>query len=872
MASEGGGMQDAVRQVEGISAALVGIDPADNQALAVNVHAKLEKLRDGTGDAGVQNAANACIGLVEKIIFQEVSPADGKAQLAEALEALARKCEGGDGADAMRAVIEHLEDISAALVLVDPTDNQALAVGIHSKFEKLKSITEDAAVREAADHCVSIVEKIIFQEVAPADGIAQIGDALTALRRKCQYGDSADADGELAELELAINAGVGNIAKDLDFDMDADDDAAAKEPSAPAAPPKPAAAPLQQDAEGFFVDTAAASKPKAKFKREIDISTLDASLLTEFISEAQEHFANADSALLRLENAPADVDIINELFRVFHTIKGVAGFLALDGIQALAHATESLMDKAREKVFVLNSAAIDLIFSTVDTLKKEVESLTAALENSTAYVVQEIMDQIIASVAAMNDSLLNNKPMPKLGEILINEGKVSPSEVDSVLREQERRPGTKMGEILVERGVVAPSDVAQALERQGSPPGKGVVVVKESVKVDTEKLDKLVDMIGELVITESMVTGELEGKGFQSSRLGVNARQLKKITRQLQEIGLSMRMMSLKATFNKMARLVRDLARKAGKEIDFVSVGEDTELDKSVIEHIADPLVHMIRNSADHGLEPPDEREATGKPRTGTITLKAYQKGGSICVEIQDDGRGLNRDAILKKAIQKGILEPGAQVSDQEINHLIFAPGFSTAAQVTDISGRGVGMDVVKKNVEALRGRIEIHTKMGEGTTFIIHLPLTLAIMDGMVVCAGDERFILPTFSVVENFKPVAKDLTDVMGAQKMVMCHGQLLPLYSLAEVMGKKNTVTVDEGIVMVVEDAGKRTGLLVDKIIGQQQTVIKKLGDGVGKIEGVSGGAIMPDGKVSLIIDVAETVKLSMKSGSTIADPRG
>jgi len=378
-------------------------------------------------------------------------------------------------------------------------------------------------------------------------------------------------------------------------------------------------------------------------------------------------------------------------------------------------------------------------------------------------------------------------------------------------------------------------------------------------------------MIGELVITESMVTGGLAGKDLQSTRLGVNARQLTKITRQLQEIGLSMRMMSLKATFNKMARLVRDLARKADKEIAFVSEGEDTELDKSVIEHIADPLVHMIRNSADHGLEHPDEREAVGKPRTGTITLKAYQKGGSICIEIQDDGRGLNRDAIFKKGVEKGLLAPDAQLSDAEIHHLIFAPGFSTAAQVTDISGRGVGMDVVKKNVESLRGRIEINTKPGEGTTFIIHLPLTLAIMDGMIVCAGDERYILPTFSVVENFKPAHKDLTDIMGTQKMVMCHGQLLPLYSLAEVMGKKNTVTVENGIVMVVEDAGKRTGLLVDRIIGQQQTVIKKLGEGVGKIDGVSGGAIMPDGKVSLIIDVAETVKLAMRSGSMIADPK-
>ncbi|MDR0330611.1 MAG: chemotaxis protein CheA, partial [Chitinispirillales bacterium] len=735
--------------------------------------------------------------------------------------------------DEMQGVIEKVEELSAALVLVDPTDNQALAVGVHAKLEALRDCSGDERVKEAAKGGINIVEKIIFQEVSAADGITQIAELLTVLRRKCQYGDGdggAGAAGKGGEA-AAPEGDAGDIANDLDFDMDAKEDDAP-----PAAPAKP----LVQDAQGFFVDSSAPKeKPKAKFRREIDISTLDGDLLSEFIAEAQEHLANADAALLRLEATPADVDIINELFRVFHTIKGVAGFLSLDGVQALAHVTESLMDKAREKVFVLTSPAIDLIFSTVDTLKKEVESLTTALEHGTLYVVQDVMEQIIASVDSMHDALLTGSPpKPMLGEILIADGKVSREEVESVLSEQQRRPGSKVGEILVERGAVSSNDVTQALEKQGTA-SKGVVVVKESVKVDTDKLDKLVDMIGELVITESMVTGELEGKDFQSSRLGANARQLKKITRQLQEIGLSMRMMSLKATFSKMARLVRDLARKAGKEIEFVSIGEDTELDKSVIEHISDPLVHMIRNSADHGLEPPDERVAAGKPREGIITLKAYQKGGSICIEIQDDGRGLNRDAIIKKAIEKGIVEAGAPITDNEIHHLIFAPGFSTAAQVTDISGRGVGMDVVKKNVEALRGRIEIHSKIGEGTTFIIHLPLTLAIMDGMIVCAGDERYILPTFSVVENFKPTRDDLTDVMGSQKMVMCHGQLLPLYSLAEVMGKRNTVTIEDGIVMVVEDAGKRTGLLVDKIIGQQQTVIKKLGDGIGKINGVSGG---------------------------------
>jgi len=756
----------------------------------------------------------------------------------------------------VRKELEKVEEISAALVLVDPKDNQALA-GIHTKFQELQKAVTEPKVREFADGCVKTIESAIFAEIPPDKAIEKLSEALTTIRRTIMYGDEASAAdaGDGAGEDGADAAAAPPDMSGMNFDMDAKEEDVAPPP------------PLKQDADGFFVDANAPKKSTHKaFRKQIDLGTLDTSLLGEFIAEAEEHLANADDAMLRLEAAPADVDIINELFRVFHTIKGVAGFLALDAIQTLTHSTESLMDKAREKVFVLTEPAMDLVFTTIDVLKKEIGSLKSALEGGTMYVVEEIMEQVISSVDAMLDSLLNkSSPPPKLGEILVEEGKVTPAEMSSVLDEQERRPDAKVGEILVDRGVVTPDDVSQALDKQvaaagkPTPPHPAAAVVKESVKVDTDKLDKLVDMIGELVITEAMVTDELTGSE-QSTRLGTNARQLRKITRQLQEIGLSMRMMSLKATFNKMARMVRDLAKKANKEIEFVSIGEDTELDKSVIEHISDPLVHMIRNSADHGLEGGDEREAAGKPRQGTVTLKAYQKGGSICIEIQDNGRGLNRDAILKKGIEKGLVPDPSHITDDEINHLIFAPGFSTAAQITDISGRGVGMDVVKRNVEALRGRIEIHTKKGEGTTFIIHLPLTLAIMDGMIVVAGEERYILPTFSVVENFKPTEADLTEVMGAQKMVMCHSQLLPLYSLAEIMGRKNTTTIHEGIVMVVEDSGKRTGLLVDKIVGQQQTVIKKLGEGVGKINGISGGAIMPDGQVSLIIDVAETVKLS------------
>jgi len=418
----------------------------------------------------------------------------------------------------------------------------------------------------------------------------------------------------------------------------------------------------------------------------------------------------------------------------------------------------------------------------------------------------------------------------------------------------------KLGELLVKEGVVSQQEISAALEKQVVKNGQ----VRESIKVDTEKLDRLVDMIGELVVTEAMVTDDAELKKLMSSRLRRNMRQLDKITRQLQEIGLSMRMVSLKATFQKMARLVRDLSKKSGKEIMFVCSGEDTELDKAVIEHIADPLVHMIRNSADHGIEAPEDRVRSGKPREGKVCLRAFQKGGSICIEIEDDGRGLDVEAIRSKALEKGLLDDVQGLTDAEVYLLIFHPGFSTASQVTEVSGRGVGMDVVKRNVENLRGSIAISSQKGKGTVFTISLPLTLAIMDGMVVSAGGERYIIPTLSVVESFRPSVKQLSTVMGCRTMVNCHGELLTLQRLSELMGYDEAgCKPQEGIVMVVEDSGRRAGLLVDAILGQQQTVIKKLGEGVGKLKGVSGGAIMPDGQVSLIIDTAEVLKMSAEN---------
>jgi two-component system chemotaxis sensor kinase CheA len=326
---------------------------------------------------------------------------------------------------------------------------------------------------------------------------------------------------------------------------------------------------------------------------------------------------------------------------------------------------------------------------------------------------------------------------------------------------------------------------------------------------------------------------------------------------------MRMRMVPVSGVFQKMARLTRDLGRKAGKQVRMQLSGETTEMDRSMVEQIADPLVHLIRNACDHGIEPPDARQAAGKPAEGTIRLSAYHEGGSIVIEIGDDGRGLDREAILQKAIRQGLVRSADGMSDADVDALIFAPGFSTAKKVTEISGRGVGMDVVKKNVEAMRGRVTIQTRTGKGTTFKLVLPLTLAIIDGMLVACGEERYIIPTLSIVESLRPDREILVSMAEVNEMVNLRGQILPLLRLDRLFsltGARSDPT--QALVVVVEGIGQRVGLLVDEVISQQQVVIKTLGEGLGETPYVAGGAILSDGRVGLILNIEQIVSLSQR----------
>jgi two-component system chemotaxis sensor kinase CheA len=394
--------------------------------------------------------------------------------------------------------------------------------------------------------------------------------------------------------------------------------------------------------------------------------------------------------------------------------------------------------------------------------------------------------------------------------------------------------------------------VGQALRKQRNMAGSEPVT-EMSVRVRTDRLDRLIEMVGELVIGHSMVAQDETVNSGNYLELQRKVSHTDKIVRQVQDLSMSMRMVQLKGTIGKIARLVRDLARRRETTINFVPIGEDTEIDRNMVDLINDPLVHLVRNAVDHGIEPPHERERNGKPREGTLLLKAYHSGGNIVVEISDDGRGLDYNKIIEKAISKGLIQPGQNMSDNEIINLIFQPGFSTADKVTDISGRGVGLDVVRKAVETLRGRVDVSTELGKGCTFSVRLPLTMAITDGMLVKVGNQRYILPTVNIDMSFRPNAETLSTIVGRGEIVVFNGKVLPIFRLHRLFNIKDAVEdPTRGLLIIIGEGNQRCALLVDELVGQQQVVAKPLGDGIGKVQGIAGGAILGDGQVGLILD--------------------
>lgn len=619
--------------------------------------------------------------------------------------------------------------------------------------------------------------------------------------------------------------------------------------------------------EGARAPAAAALPTAASAQR--DAETVE--LIGDFLEESGEGLARADEMLLAVERGGPEPDKVHALFRVFHTIKGVAGFLELAEVVSLSHTTENLLNHVRDGRLELKGDAFDAVFEATAVLRRLLERLRGAVDAGTELAsdpdVRPLVDRIQAVAAGATpeeeppDAPAPEAAVPAAPPVATAAAPPPHEKPASVAA----APGPESAETpapeYVVRAPVAPLPGGAAGAQEGSEGARGASQLRETVKVDLERVDSMVEMIGELIIVEAMVVHAPELQRVGSLKLRNYLNQLTKISRDLQNVAMRMRMVPVRGVFQKMARLVRDLSRKTGKDVVLDLAGEDTEMDRSMVERIEDPLVHLVRNALDHGVEPAAERRKAGKAGRAALRLSAYHEGGSIVVELADDGRGLNREKILGKAREKGLVAAGQELNDAETYALIFLPGFSTAAKVTEISGRGVGMDVVKRNVEGMRGRVSVSSAPGEGTSFRMVLPLTLAIIDGMLIACGAEKYIVPSLSIVESLRPTDDMISRAAGRGEVINVRGEILPLLRLHRLLmmtGAERPAT--EAHVVVVEGLGRKVGLVVDDVLTQQQVVIKPLGNGMGDTDFLSGAAILSDGRVGLILNVDKLASLA------------
>lgn len=579
-------------------------------------------------------------------------------------------------------------------------------------------------------------------------------------------------------------------------------------------------------------DTSSGSQPTEEGEVFIIPVDIEISMVGEFVTECSDLIQMAEGALLELEERPDDDELINTIFRSFHTIKGTSAFMGLDPISEFTHWVETFLSMIRDGELKFDQSCADISLQSIDILTKMLDVVETA----------EGGDPLPKPVRfdGMMQALLE-----------VTEEKVSPAEAyGKALEVFEKQDEVAEEESTNLKAVKLNGTTVQDEDSGNSAKGSAKAETESSVRVSVDRLDRLIDMVGELVIAHSVVAQDQNIPRDSDLQRKVN--HATKILRELQDTSLTLRMVPMKATFHKMNRLVRDLARRAGKQVKFITQGEDTEIDRNMVDVISEPLIHMIRNSLDHGVEKPEDRIKAGKDEIANISLTAAQEGGKVVIKIKDDGRGINKDVILRKAIEKGLVDPEKKLNEKEIYNLIFLPGFSSAEKVTDLSGRGVGMDVVRRSIEKLQGKVDVSSKLGEGTTITIELPFTLAITDGMVIRIGAERFIVPTINIDMTFRAENQDLFTVMGSSEQVSFRGKSVPVVRLHRLFDIRGAVEeLSEGTLLVIKNNNKRYALLVDEVIGQQQLVGKSI-NMMGKMDHISGGAIMGDGRVGLILD--------------------
>jgi two-component system chemotaxis sensor kinase CheA len=638
-----------------------------------------------------------------------------------------------------------------------------------------------------------------------------------------------------------------------------------------------------------------------------------------FIEESLEGLDTMESSLLALDEG-GDGELVHTIFRAAHSIKGGAATFGFPEMASFTHEAESLLDEVRGGKRAIDKPTIELLLRSVDCLRGmfdraragaplndaasdgvrgELAAMMGREAPAGAAPARRAGDQADAWIirfhphagmlAGGNDPLRLIRELAGLGELVVEAdlsrlpalAKLDPSEChlgwsielkapakrediaavfDWVLDECELVLEPKRSEVATPAAAPAPApaSLAEAAAARGT---REANADSGSVRVAIDKIDGLINLVGELVITQAMLDTFREE--FDPSRLALlqqGLTQLARHARELQESVMGIRMLPIASVFNRFPRLVRDLSQKLGKQVKLELHGEQTELDKTVLEKIGDPMVHLVRNAIDHGLETPDRRRAAGKGETGTLKLDAYHRGGNIVVEVSDDGAGLNREAIVRKAVERGLIKSGDGMSDEAVAELIFQPGFSTAAVTTDLSGRGVGMDVVRRNVADLGGTVTIRSKAGQGSVFTITLPLTLAIIDGLTAAVGEECYIVPLVSIVESVQLKGDALKTVAGGGELFRFRGEYLPVLRLHELFGCAGAKrAIEDGLIIVVEGDSNRVGLFVDGLVGQQQAVVKSLEANYRRVQGVSGATILADGSVALIVDIPGLVRL-------------
>jgi two-component system chemotaxis sensor kinase CheA len=578
-------------------------------------------------------------------------------------------------------------------------------------------------------------------------------------------------------------------------------------------------------------------------------------VLQEFLVESHENLDRLDQDLVQLERTPDAVDTLSSIFRTIHTIKGTCGFLGFSKLESVTHVGENLLGRLRDRELSLDADIVSGLLLMVDAVRgmlASIESTGAEGDGDySALVVQ--LEELTAGNAAPAEL-----PVPRLGDVLVESHVATPEQIEEAVQAQAAGDSRQLGELLVDEGVVRPNELIDALQTQAEARS---ALTDHSIRVDVALLDKLMNLVGELVLARNRVlqfTRADSDPGFVTT-----SQRLNLITSELQEGVMKTRMQPVGNIWNKLPRVVRDLSRQLGKQVRIEMEGEDTELDKTIIEAIKDPLTHIVRNSVDHGIESPEVRTAAGKPAEGRLLLRAFHEGGQVNIEITDDGAGIDLDKVRARAVERNLLsaDQAARMGEREIAHLVFLPGYSTAAAVTNISGRGVGMDVVKSSIEKIGGTVDLQPKKGQGTTLRIRIPLTLAIIPALIVVTDGDRYAIPQVNLLELVRlegEQARTAVEHIHDTKVYRLRGNLLPLVDLRHELGLGERPADDESDdgamnIVVLQADDRQFGLVVEGVTDTEEIVVKPLGKQLKGIPTFAGATIMGDGRLALILDV-------------------